>query len=109
MPDKNTTPAVSTPTGISSVTDAMIKDFCGISDNDSDDLLPVLKSAAKDFIKSYTGLTDEEVAEHESLTDAYLIIINDLFTQREYTVHTSRQINPAVQTILSMHAVNHLR
>lgn len=94
---------------INDVTTAMVKDFCGISDNDSDALVPVLMNAAKDFIKEYTGLTSEEINSHESLTDAYLILVNDMFTQREYTIHSGRQLNPAVQTILSMHAVNHLR
>lgn len=93
---------------VSEVTAAFVKDFCGISDNDSDAIVAVMMSAAKDFIKGYTGLSEEQIDGFEDITDAYLILVNDMFSQRDYTLSSHKQVNPAVKTILGLHAVNYL-
>ena len=94
---------------ISELTAAMVKDYTGISDDDSDDIVgTLLMPAAKAYIKGYTGLNDEEIDEHDDLATALCVLVNDMFTQREYTISSHKQINPTVKTILSMYAVNHL-
>lgn len=94
---------------ISELTSAMVKEYCGISDDDSDDIVSnMLMPAAKAYIKGYTGLTEAELDEHEDLTTAYCVLINDMFTQRDYTISMHRQVSPTVKTILSLYAVNHL-
>lgn len=94
---------------ISTLTAALVKDYCGISDTDSDTLIEnVLMPAAKEYIKGYTGLTEAELDEHEDLTTAYCVLINDMFTQRDYTISMHRQVSPTVKTILSLYAANHL-
>ena len=91
------------------MTAALVKDYCGISDTDSDTLIEnVLMPAAKEYIKGYTGLTEAELDEHEDLTTAYCVLINDMFTQRDYTISMHRQVSPTVKTILSLYAANHL-
>ena len=93
---------------LSQVTLNIVKDFCGVSDNDSDNILNLLMSSASDFIKGYTGLTAEQIDDFEDITDAYLILVNDMFSCRDYTLSLHKQVNPAVKTILGMHAVNYL-
>ena len=93
---------------ISELTPGLVKDYCGISDNDSDDIITALISAAKAYIKGYTGLTSEQCDEHEDITIACMVLVNDMFTQRDYTLSLHRQVAPTVKAILSMYAVNHL-
>lgn len=94
---------------ISELTSAMVKDYCGISDDDSDDIVGnMLMPAAKAYIKGYTGLTDEQIDEHEDLAIAFCVLVNDMFTQRDYTTSIHRQVSPTVKNILSMYAVNHI-
>ena len=93
---------------VSEVPDSVILDYCGINEAEASDVVNVLKSAAKSFIQGYTGLTAAQVDEHEDLTDAYLILINDMYSQRDYTLSWQKQINPAAAAILHLYAVNYL-
>lgn len=93
---------------ISQVTLSDVKDFCGISDNESDRLIQDYgMPAARDFIIGFTGLSADEIDLHEDLTIAYMTIIDEMHTQREFTVNKDR-LNPTVSTILGMYAVNYL-
>lgn len=62
-------------------------------------------AAAKGFIKSYTGLSDEQMDLKEDLTIALFVLINDMHDNRSYTVKDDK-INPAIKTILEMHSIN---
>lgn len=90
---------------ISELTDAIIKEFCGI-DGDCN-LLDVYKSAAELFIKSETSLNDEEIDGHEDLSIAYLMLINDMSQNRDYVV-TKETINPTVSRILGFYSGRNL-
>lgn len=95
---------------ISELTAAMVKDFTGISDDDSDNIVEdLLMPAVKAYIKGYTGLTEEQLDEHDDLATAFCVLVNDMFTNRDYTISSHRQLSPTVKTILSLYAVNHLR
>lgn len=94
---------------ISELTAKVVKDFTGISDDDSDDIVGnLLMPAAKAYIKEYTGLTDEELDKYEDLAIAYCVLVNEWYSQREYTSSIHRQVSPTIKSILSAHAVNHL-
>lgn len=94
---------------ISELTSEMVKDYTGISDDDSDDIVgSLLMPAAKAYIIGYTGLTEEQIDEHEDLAMAFCVLVNDMFTQRDYTLSLHKQVAPTVKNILSMYAVNHL-
>ena len=94
---------------ISELTPDIIRDYCGISDDDSDAIIiKVLVPAAKSFIMGYTGLSETEIDRHEDITTAFIVLINDMYTQRDYTLNLHKQVNPCVKTILSMYAVNYL-
>lgn len=94
---------------VSEIDTDTIKDYCGISDDDSDHIIAVLKGAAMAFIREYTGMTNEEIDEAEDMEYAYMVLINDMFTNREYNSAQARKstmLNPCVKTILEMHCKN---
>ena len=90
---------------ISDLQDDRIKEFCGIDDDSS--LLEVYKSAAKNFIIGETGLKEEELDNYEDLTIAYMVLINDMSLNRDYTV-SKDTLNPTVKSILGFHSRNHI-
>lgn len=94
---------------MSELTPQIIKDYCGISDDDSDDIIEkVLLPAAREYIRGYTGLTAEQCDDHEDISIACMVLVNDMFSQRDYTISMHRQISPTVKNILCMYAVNYL-
>lgn len=94
---------------ISELTPQIVKDYCGISDSDSDDIIEkALLPAAKAYIIGYTGLTPEQCDEHEDIAIACMVLVNDMFSQRDYTISMHRQVSPTVKTILAMYSVNYL-
>lgn len=84
---------------------AEIKDYCGVSDTDSDNILNGLRSAAVSFILNQTGLTAAEAENYEDLSVALLVLVYDMYLNRSYSVDKSA-VNPIVQSILSEHARN---
>lgn len=65
-----------------------------------------MRSGAVAFIKSYTGLTEEEVDEHEDITQVLFILVADMFDNRNYQMDSKSVVNPAVKSILNLHSVN---
>lgn len=61
--------------------------------------------ASKSFVKSYTGLNDEQIDLIPDLTIALMILANELYDNRALTVQNEK-VNPAVKTILDMHSIN---
>lgn len=94
---------------ISEITPEIVKDYCGISDNDSDEIIKnALMPSAKSYIVGYTGLSEEEIDEHEDLSIAFMVLVSDMYSQRDYTLSFQKQVNPAVSTILGLYSVNYL-
>lgn len=94
---------------ISEISIQTVKDYCGISDDDSDEIIKnILVPSAKSYIVSYTGLPAEDLDRYDDFAYAMLILVNDMYTSREYTINLGRQINPAVKTLLGLHSVNYL-
>ncbi len=64
-------------------------------------------SSAKEYVKAYTGLSEEELESHEDITTAVLILAADMFENKSYYLdYKSRETNKAVEAILGMHSVN---
>ena len=91
---------------ISEVTLQTAKKYIGLSADYSDDLVQLALDAAKNAVKGYTGLDDEQLDSHEDITAAYLMIANDIFSSREYSSTDGAQINPTAAQILDLHSVN---
>ena len=92
---------------ISEVTAQFALDYCGVSDEQETERISACMSAAKAFITGYTGLDESGMNKHEDITAAYLVLINEMYTNRDYSVSTASR-NPLVRQILSLHSVNYL-
>ena len=88
---------------ISELTVENVKEYCGISSENN--LIKIFMDAAKARIMSGTGLTEAEIDKYEDLTVAYLCLVNDMDSERDYATDKDT-VNPAVEHILSMHRRN---
>lgn len=68
-------------------------------------LVPVLQKAAVEYVKSYTGLNDAEIDQHEDITVAVLVLISDMYDNRQMYVDKGN-VNRVVETILGMYCMN---
>jgi len=67
--------------------------------------LDVMLNVSKKFITSYTGLTIEEVDEHEDFVIVVYVLVADMYDTRSMYVDKSN-LNKVVETILGMHSIN---
>lgn len=93
---------------VSDVTNIDLAEYVRLDDASDLELneLERMRSGAVAFIKSYTGLTDEEVDEHEDITQVLFILVADMFDNRNYQMDGKSVVNPAVKSILNLHSVN---
>lgn len=75
------------------------------TDESTISMVNMMLNAAKFYIKSYTGLTVEEVDEKEDLTIALFVLVTDMYDNRVYTVQNDK-VNKVVSSILNMHSRN---
>lgn len=68
-------------------------------------LINIMQKSAVEHVKAYTGLTDEEIDTHEDITIAVLVLISDMYDNRQMYVDKSN-VNRVVDTILGLHCVN---
>jgi hypothetical protein len=68
--------------------------------------ISAMMTAALNYIVGYTGLTEEEIDEHEDITIAYQVLIADMFDQRNNQIEKPTYVNRTVQSILSLYRVN---
>jgi len=61
--------------------------------------------AAKAYIRSYTGLDNDRIDEHEDFVIVVYVLVQDMYDNRSlYT--EGKALNNTVETILGMHSVN---
>ena len=66
-----------------------------------------MMDSAKAQIKSYTGLDDEGINAHDDLTQAFFIMVADMFDNRNLQLdYKSVAQNKSVECILNMHSEN---
>lgn len=92
---------------ISEVSLSVVKAHCGISGEDSDELLEIYMSAAIKIAADYTGLTEKQLDEYPDITVAYLNMVNEMYSQR-LVMTAGTQMNEFQRQILDMHSVNYL-
>ncbi|NFT93938.1 phage gp6-like head-tail connector protein [Clostridium botulinum] len=84
-------------------TDLLIN-YCNAYDEDKQ-LLEIFKDASVDYIKSYTGLTDEEINNKNDLTIALLVLVSGMFDSRSIEADKTN-INLILDSILGLHSKN---
>ena len=93
---------------ISEVNTATIKEYIN-AEHEADATIEMIIVAAKKYIKSFTGLTEENLDKHEDLTIAFLVICSDFYDQRHYILtenYNGLNANIIAENILNMYRVN---
>ena len=88
---------------IKDLKDEQIREYLRL--NEDDGLLDIFKQSALSYIKSYTGLSEKDINNHDDITMAYLVLISDFYDNRQYTQDRNYS-NKSVDTILGMHCIN---
>jgi uncharacterized phage protein (predicted DNA packaging) len=84
-----------------------IAEYCRIAEPSPADnaFLEQAIEAAKAYIRSYTGLDNDRIDEHEDFVIVVYVLVQDMYDNRSlYT--ESKSLNNTVETILGMHSVN---
>ena len=92
---------------VSEMTVSDIAEYCRIAEPSEADnaFLSQAIEAAKAYIRSYTGLDNTSIDEHEDFVIVLYILVHDMYDNRSlYT--EGKALNNTVETILGMHSVN---
>lgn len=92
---------------ISEVTIEDLKEYAH-EDDDSPEIIKTFNTilvACKSYIKSYTGLTVEEMDNEEDLTIVLMVLANEVYDNRTFTVQDDK-VNKFIKSILDMHSRN---
>ena len=92
---------------VSEMTVNDIAEYCRIAEPSQADnaFLSQALEAAKAYIRSYTGLDNDGIDEHEDFVIVVYVLTQDMYDNRSlYT--DSKSLNNTVETILGMHSVN---
>lgn len=87
---------------VSEITTKDIADYIKVSDSVE---LQIYIDISKSFIKNFTGLTLEQIDEHEDFTIVVYILSQDMYDNRTLYVDKN-SLNKTVSTILGMHCLN---
>lgn len=91
---------------ISEITLEKIKQYLRIEMHftEDDEMLTMMYHAAKDYIKSYSNMTDSELDEYDSFTVACMMLIADFYEVRQVNINTGikASVNKMLTFILSM-------
>lgn len=75
-----------------------------MGDQENDEIEMMIK-ASVELAKSYTGLTEEEMDAHEDITIAVLMLVADMYDNRQLQIDKNN-LNHTADVILGMHSVN---
>ena len=92
---------------VSDITVNDIVEYCRIAEPSEFDNTFISQAieAAKAYIRSYTGLDNDRIDEHEDFVIVVYVLVQDMYDNRSlYT--ESKSLNNTVETILGMHSVN---
>lgn len=74
-------------------------------DENTEKLLTTLLNVAKKYIKSYTGMDDEETDEHEDIVIVVYILVQDMYDNRTLYVDKTN-LNKTVESIINLYRKN---
>ena len=95
---------------ISEVTIQDLMEYARETDESGETLksFALILASAKSYIKSYTGLSADQLDEKEDLTIALFVLATEMYENRVYTETGVKQssVNKVVESILNMHSIN---
>lgn len=89
---------------VSEIETENVAEYLRLDEYDEGQMSAILDSA-KAFIRSYTGLTDDEINTHDDFYIVVMILCQDMYDNRCMYVDKNN-LNKVVETILGMHCVN---
>lgn len=92
---------------VSEITVEDVDRYARIDDYDEIEVKNIL-DAAKAYVRSYTGLTDDEIDTHDDFYIAVLALCQDMYDNRSVYVDYKSNVNKVVDSILGMHCTNYL-
>lgn len=91
---------------ISEVTTGQIAEYLRLDDSsEPPEELEAIRTAAVEYIKSYTGMSNEELDEHEEFYVVLMVLAQDMYDNRTFAVNNTN-VNYVVDSILGMHRKN---
>lgn len=90
---------------ISEVTIDDLKEYANVEHDYDDKMFTNILIAAKAYIKSYTGLNEEQIDEKEDLTIALMVLCNEMYDNRAFSVQDNKA-NTVISNILDMYSIN---
>lgn len=91
---------------ISEVTVIQLAEYLRLDDPESPpEILEPMKKAAVEYMKSYTGMTEEELDEHEEFFAVLMVLVQDMHDNRAL-MNNNENVNHVVDSILGMHRKN---
>lgn len=87
---------------VSEITNEILLDYLRIDDEEN---LTMYLEASKDFVKNYTGLTDEEIDTKPSIVPLIYVLVAEYYENRAYTVDNSK-VNAVISSTLDMYRRN---
>lgn len=87
---------------VSEITNDNLLDYLKI--DDCEDLTVYLESA-NDFVKNYTGLTDEEIDNKPSIVPLIYVLVAEYYENRTFTV-SNEKVNAVISSTLDMYRKN---
>ena len=74
-------------------------------DENTEKLLTTLLNSAKEYIKSYTDMDNEEMDEHEDIVIVVYILVQDMYDNRTLYVDKTN-LNKTVESIINLYRKN---
>ena len=92
---------------VSDITTQDIAEYIRVDDltADENNTLKTILQVSKNYISSYTGLTDEQIDKHPDFVIVVFVLCQDMYDNRTLYVDNTN-LNKVVDTILGMHSVN---
>ena len=90
---------------ISDITSGEIVEYLRLDEGESPGNMEALRKAAVEYMKSYTGMTEEEIDSHEEFYPVFMVLIQDMYDNRSMYVSNSN-VNKVVESVLGMHRKN---
>ena len=87
-----------------------VENYLHIDEPDVDDaeraMLTAMLTAAQKYVSGYTGLTAEQMDEHEDISIAVLCVAGDMYTNRDMMSTAKGDVNLTARSIMDMYSVN---
>lgn len=85
-----------------------IVEYCRIAEPSEADntFISQAMEAAKAYIRSYTGLDNDRIDDHEDFVIVVYVLVQDMYDNRSLYTDQKVSLNNTVKTILGMHSVN---